>query len=517
MQSDDLTPYDTIVYPSRPFANTRPDYLAMVATLFGMAPARPSRCRVLELGCGSGGNIVPMACQWPASEFLGVDLSRQAIESGQEMIGQLGLSNVKLQHRDIMGISAADGSFDYIIAHGVYSWVPQPVRDKMLSVFSANLNPQGVVYVSYNALPGGYLRDLARSIMNFHARDVGDLRAKGEQGRSLMKFIAEVSAEDQIYGFILRDQANRIAALTDEVFIHDDLDEGSAAFYLYQVVEAAGRYGLQYLADTDFPVLGLRGRSQKIREMLASIPEDQTALREQYLDFIDGRAFRTSLFCHHEVALRRPPTADRIKTMYLSAALIPEEKEIDVFSKDVVAFKGSAGAVLRTNQPLGKAALLLLARVHPEAIGFDDLLERALVMLGSAALRQITDEIIALTRLLFEGLRTGLVDAYVEQPRLTSSVSERPKAGDFARWQALTGKVLVTSLRHVGVQCEDQILVRFLPLVDGTRTIPELCSDLRREIAANPGELAIDVDEVTRGEVVQRSLGVMAKLALLEC
>lgn len=517
MRSDNLTPYDTIVYPSKPFAKTRPDYLAMVATLHSMTPAPPSRCRVLELGCGSGGNIVPMACQLPASEFLGVDLSRHAIESGQEMIGQLGLSNVKLQHRDIMSISAADGSFDYIIAHGVYSWVPQPVRDKMLSVFRANLNAQGVVYVSYNALPGGHLRDVARSIMRFHGRDVGDLRAKNAQSRDLMKFIAEVSAEDQIYGFILRDQANRIAALSDEVFIHDDLDEGSAAFFLYQVVEAAGQHGLQYLADTDFPILGLQGRSQKICDKLARIPEEQTALREQYLDFIDGRAFRTSLFCHHDVALRRPPAADRIKTMYLSAALIPEEKEIDVSSKDVVAFKGSAGAVLQTNQPLGKAVLLLLAHVHPEAIGFDDLLERALAMLAAAAPRQMADEIDALTRLLFEGLRTGLIDAYMDQPLLTSSVSGRPKAGAFARWQASTGKTLVTSLLHGGILCEDQILVRFLPLVDGTRTIPDLCSDLRRELAANPGESAVDIDEVTRGEAVHRSLCVMAKLGLLEC
>jgi methyltransferase-like protein/ubiquinone/menaquinone biosynthesis C-methylase UbiE len=517
MSSDDPTPYDAIAYPSMPFAKTRPDHLAMVAALHGMTPAPPSRCRVLELGCGSGGNIVPMACQFRASEFLGIDLSRHAIESGQEMIGQLGLPNVKLQHRDIMDISAADGSFDYIIAHGVYSWVPPPVRDKMLSVFRASLNPQGVVYVSYNALPGGHIRDLARSIMRFHVRDVGDLRAKSAQSRNLMKFIAEVSAEDQIYGFILRDQANRIAALSDEVFIHDDLDEDSAAFYLYQVIEAAGRHGLQYLADSDFPILGLRGRSQKIREMLAGISEEQTALREQYLDFVDGRAFRTSLFCHRDVALRRPAAADRLKTMYLSAALAPEEKAIDVSSKDVVVFRGSGIAALRSNHPLGKAVLVLLARIYPEAIGFDDLVGRGLAMLGSAAPRQMVDEIDALSRLLFEGLCSGLIDAYVEQPSLTSSVSERPKAGAFARWQASNGKTLVTSLLHGGVQCEDQILVRFLPLVDGTRTIAELRSDLRRGMAANPGESVLDIDELTRDEVVQRSLGVMAKLALLEC
>jgi methyltransferase-like protein len=271
------------------------------------------------------------------------------------------------------------------------------------------------------------------------------------------------------------------------------------------------------VADTDFPILGLRGRSQKICEMLAQIPEQQAVLREQYLDFIDGRAFRTSLFCHHDVTLRRPAATDCIKTLYMSAMLTPEKSEIDVFSRDIVAFKGPVEAVLRTNQPLGKAALVLLGQVYPEAIGFDDLIERALAMLGSAAPHQLAGESDALAKLLFEGVRTEMIDAYVERPRLTASVSGRPKAGAFARWQASVGKALVTSLLHGGVQCEDQILIRFLPLVDGTRTVSELGADLRQALAGNVENLAIDIDIVTREEAVQRSLKVMARLALLEC
>src|SRR4029078_8634050 len=122
-----------------------------------------------------------MAYRSPHSQFVGIDLSRRAIESGRAMIGELGLANISLHHCNIMDVSEADGGFDYIVAHGVYSWVPQTVREKMLSILKRNLNPQGVAYVSYNALPGAHLRTWASSMMLYHVRNIGEPGARVSQ------------------------------------------------------------------------------------------------------------------------------------------------------------------------------------------------------------------------------------------------------------------------------------------------------------------------------------------------
>lgn len=137
------TPYDEVFYPGHVYGLTHPNHLATIAAVYGMQPAPVERCRVLELGCGVGGNLLPMAFQYPDSEFIGVDLSGVTIERGQRNIATLGVSNIKLLHCDIMNVDASFGQFDYIIAHGVYSWVPPAVREKMMTIFKHNLAPRG--------------------------------------------------------------------------------------------------------------------------------------------------------------------------------------------------------------------------------------------------------------------------------------------------------------------------------------------------------------------------------------
>src|SRR5260370_37085826 len=141
--------YEEIPYSSNPFSYTHPDNLATVGMLMGMTPPSVERCRVLELGCAGGGNLIPMALALPESQFLGIDLSPRQIAMGQEVIDTLGLTNIKLRSMSIMDVKDDDGPYDYIICHGVYSWVPAEVQDKILTICNRNLGPTGVAYVSY--------------------------------------------------------------------------------------------------------------------------------------------------------------------------------------------------------------------------------------------------------------------------------------------------------------------------------------------------------------------------------
>src|SRR5262249_43524222 len=152
-------------------------------------------------------------------------------------------------HYDIMDVDAAFGQFDYIIAHGVYSWVPPDVRAKMLTIFKQNLAPQGICYVSYNAHPFSHMRDMVRDMMRYHTRHITGMKEKVGQARAIVKFLSDGSSSTSVHGAVMRDQCKRVLQAPDELLFHDDLDQGARAFLLHEVVEDAERHGLQYLSD----------------------------------------------------------------------------------------------------------------------------------------------------------------------------------------------------------------------------------------------------------------------------
>jgi len=273
------TRYDEVYYPGHVYGLTHPNHLATIATVYGMQPAPVECCRVLELGCGVGGNLLPMAFQYPDSEFVGVDLSGVTIERGQNNIATLGLNNIKLLHCDIMNVDPSFGQFDYIIAHGVYSWVPPPVREKMMTIFKQNLSPRGICYVSYNAHPFSHLRDMARDMMRYHTRRLTGMKEKVGQARAILKFLSEGSKANTVHGAIMRDQYNRVLKSPDELLFHDDLDDGATAFLLHEVAEDAAQRGLQYLGDSDFSRRYLAGYSEEVRATLQHFPESEFMAR----------------------------------------------------------------------------------------------------------------------------------------------------------------------------------------------------------------------------------------------
>jgi cyclopropane fatty-acyl-phospholipid synthase-like methyltransferase/methyltransferase-like protein len=522
MSDQHETSYDRVPYPSRAYSQTHPDRLATIAALHGMRPVPVSRCRVLEIGCGSGGNLIPMAYQLPGTEFLGIDLCGRATREGTRNIAALGLRNIRLLHHDILDIDPAFGTFDYIIAHGVYSWVPDATREQLLDVCSRNLAPQGVAYLSYNCYPGSRLRDITRDMMLFHAAEL-DPQQRVQQSRALLKLISEASAEDEIYGRILRDQYEHIKHMPDEVLFHDDLDPGSRAFMLYQVVRAARRHGLQYLCEATLSHSHLGCFSDKIMSVLDRLPVSEAVSREQYLDFVTGRGFRETLLCHQDVELQRDFTADCVRHYHLSARAMPASGEIDPHGSGAVTFKTAYERTLSTDHRLSKVALLYLGKHWPEAVAFSDLLDRTRQWPEGETKSDSDADVMHLSDVLFRGYRAGQIDLHLYPPALTATVSERPEASRLARTQAQTAK-LVTNLRHGAVILEDTITRRFLPLVDGTRTIDELTDDLRAELEAarHRGE-GMDTNNISGDsagpqvtpENVERNLKILASLALL--
>jgi SAM-dependent methyltransferase len=182
-----MTAYDEIIYPGRPYPQSHPAHLAAVATLFGMSPTPVDCCRVLEVACGDAANLIPMALGLSGSEFVGFDLARRPIEAGKGLAAQLSLRNLSLDVLDLREFPADTQPFDYIIAHGLYSWVPGPIRDQLLSLIAKHLAPQGVAFVTYNVYPGCYIRRILWEMLRFHTEHLEDPAQRAEEAKTLMR------------------------------------------------------------------------------------------------------------------------------------------------------------------------------------------------------------------------------------------------------------------------------------------------------------------------------------------
>ena len=108
--------YDEFPYLSLAFPQSHPDRLATVARLHRLLPAPVGECRVLEIGCAAGGNLIPMAAALPRSRFLGIDFSAVQVRAGLADVAALGLANIDLEQVDLRDFGEASGVFDYIIA-----------------------------------------------------------------------------------------------------------------------------------------------------------------------------------------------------------------------------------------------------------------------------------------------------------------------------------------------------------------------------------------------------------------
>jgi SAM-dependent methyltransferase len=265
------TAYDAVPYRTFPRRQTHPDRLAAVASLFGMTPAPVANCRVLEIGCGNGGNLIPLAYHLPRSRFLGIDLARTAIAAARKVARDLQLKNLELRAADLRTLDASDGRFDYILAHGVYSWVPEDVRDRLLAICRARLAPNGVAFVSYNALPGRYPRHALRQMLLWETRGTQDPQKRLRTARKFPE----------------------TAGIPEDVLFHDDLAPVNQPVWFHEFAAHAARHGLQFLGEAD------------PHEMFDEKGRLQDAEGEQRLDFRKQRSFRQTLLCRADLPLRR--------------------------------------------------------------------------------------------------------------------------------------------------------------------------------------------------------------------
>jgi SAM-dependent methyltransferase len=502
------TIYDELPYPGAPFVQTHPNRLAAMAILFEMTPAPVEHCRVLELACGDGGNLIPMAFGLPESRFTGVDLAGSAIARGQELIDDLHLTNIRLLHRDIMDLSADFGEFDYIIAHGLYSWVPPHVRERILAICKSHLAANGVAFISYNTYPGGHLRDTLREMMLFHTRNVTSARERIKQARELMEFLVEAHPEEDAYSIFLRVELKSFLERKPEHFFHDELEEHNHRFYFHEFRRDASRHGLQYFSEARLISMQTGIYPEETSDKIRAFSQDDDLLREQYLDFLKLRTFRQSLLCHAEVKLECRPNPARVAKLSASSEARPSSAEVDIRSANPEEFKFPKGGKMSTNHPLAKAAILHLGRVWPQAVPFAELLQTARTLAGrdtagAGAPIDIDEDSNWLCDMILRLASASFLDLCVHAPQFVPKASDRPAASPLVLAQLRSG-LNITNLRHLAIEVEDETARQLILMLDGTRERKQLLAELR---------LRSDPDEV-RDDRLELKLDELAKMAL---
>ncbi len=475
--------YDELPYASNAFAQTHPDRMHVIGRLFGMHPALPSRSRVLEIGCASGGNLIPMALQMPDASFVGIDLSARQIEAGNAMLARTGVRNVELRQFDLMNVDASFGQFDYIVIHGVYSWVPRAAQDKLLAICKERLAPQGIAYVSYNTFPGWHLRGMVRDMMVYHAQRFSDLTMKVPQARALLGFLAEnVPTENNPYGLALKQEVETLRQSSDSYLAHEFLEEHNEPLYFHQFAERAVGVGLQYLGEAEFHSMLASNFPKTVSDTLNAIAPEIIPL-EQYMDFLRNRVFRQSLLVHNSVVLSRSVTWQAVEPFLVSSPLRAEAgADADVTSTAAVKFTNGRGAGITTSLPIVKAALTTLAESFPQAIPFTDLQRIARERVAAAgrpdAVASPAQDAELLGSDILSCYAAGIVELRAEAPPLVTAVGERPQADTFARLQATAGRQ-VTNRRHEIVAL-DELSRQLLPHLDGTADHAALLETMTR-------------------------------------
>lgn len=507
--------YDEIPYDSTPIYETHPGNLALPAALFGLQPPPAERCRYLELGCASGGNLIPLAYHLPDSEFLGIERSAAQVRAGQALIAELGLRNIRIEPADVLTLDPPSlGTFDFIVAHGFYSWVPEPVRRRLFEIAAIALAPQGIVYVSYNTLPGWRLRGMIRDLLRYRTGGLESPRARLAAAHDVLERYQEsLAGQSDATAVTLRDEIARLRTRHPSYLYHEYLVEENTPFLFSEFMAGAARHGFQYLCEAELQTMFSDNLGAAASSWVDAF--DDLIAQEQVMDFLRLRTFRQTLLCRSDIALQRELDIERFAGFAYHASLVPDEP-IDLVRAAAQTFRCQDGGQCVATRPLAKAALLELGDRHPDAVAFPELAACAAARVRAAGGSDDDHEalLLELVRLLLR----QVIGATLEPERFARAARTRPRATTLARAQARAGLGHVATRRHkpMGV---DPFVTALLGHLDGRHDRDRIVALLHADLASGRFALETTTARVSREEIavnVERMLDLFAQHGLLE-
>ena len=398
--TDDMqqTIYKELGYKSYPFPYTTPAYLEAYGTLVGLKPPMAKTARVLELGATYGGNIISQAVHNPEATFVGIELSQDQVEKGNKIISDAKLDNVSLLQGDILNFDESLGNFDYIIAHGFYSWISDEMKDKLLDIISNHLADNGIAYVSYNTYPGWHTMEEVRQLMLFANRGHNELTHKEKvlRGKTVGSL---VGAQILNYDNLKERNSKFLGALRsvmqkDDYYVgHDHLEPHNDPCYFYQFNDHLKAHNLTYVCDADLTLSMVRTYDDSIADKLEKLAPNSQADQEQYLDFMLDTTFRKSIICKESAAkdisydVANP---DKVNTVPVRSIvnsfvfqILFDEEALEMFENELM--RDTFQALIKDGGTFNMIeALAILKAAHDAANASEDDLEPAVCSLYKA-------------------------------------------------------------------------------------------------------------------------------------
>ena len=450
--TDPVTSYDQVPYAVSSFPESHPRRLQAVAQLLGLDAPAPADCRVLELGCAVGGNIVPMAYSLPGARLVGIDLVASQIDTAKKFAAASGVQNLDLRAASITDVTPEWGQFDYIIAHGVLSWVPHDVAEKVLQICAEQLTPNGLAYISFNTYPGWHVRMWAREAMQFHADESADPMQRARTGRDFVLALAQAP----FTATLLKGEEQYLQGRSESYIVHEYLESTNQPFYFRDFAARIAKLGLQYLGDALQNGMVAAQNWAPFKSWMEA-NRDDLIRQEQYVDFVRNREFRRALICRGSLTLDRTQMLARAETMQ-AAAFFRQSPAANGLSR----FEHQRGEMVTGAGPMHDA-LVMISRRFPRTISIKEVIDAA----GQQRATLLRD--------LLNCWMNGTLELYVDPPPvLAEASSDKPRASSVARYLAAQNQSPINQ-RHGSITV-DETQRRFIQLLDGTRTRDQLAT-----------------------------------------
>lgn len=509
--------YDAVPYESFSYPQSHPAHLAALAALFNLPVPAVATARILELGCASGGNLFPIGLTYPKAQVFGIDLSQEQIALGQQQKEALKAKNVTLTQQDILDFKMPKGveAFDYIICHGIFSWVPENVRDKILSICRDHLSDNGLALISYNALPGwNFVRSL-REMMLYHTNRFTKPEEKITQARCLLEFLSENVPEGNAYRTIIDEERNLLKTINNTYLYHDHLEAVNAQFYLHDMVRLANDKDLAYVGDAALPLMFVGNMPPKAMETLKVL--DDIVTQEQYMDFVSNRRFRSTILRKKKEPIQRHLNREDILKFGLT--LNPTTEVDGADTSKTITFR-VRGAAFATHDARASTLFLELAAAGRKPVMAEDLIARVQKKLNLPEPGPVRDVLVE--HGMNMALR-GFVGLRIDSPACAETVSAKPEAFALARFEAAQpGRSGVTNI--MGETLPADLPARIvLQNLDGTKTMTDLANILAAKVksgelkAEKNGHPITDEKELfgSMEDLVGQLLGHLARSAFL--
>ena len=522
---DDLASYyDDVPYDSQPFPQSSPEHMATRAFTFGLSAPALASSRVLELGCAGGNNLIPFAARYPQATAIGIDLSKVQIAQGLASARRAGLKNIDFHVADIASIDSSFGQFDYIVCHGVYSWVPVTVQDAILRICNQNLAPNGVAYISYNVYPGWKVREIVRDAMRLRGGLEKTPAEKLASGRGMLDFLEETASSGSIMRTALDDVLPVIRSAHPSYVLHDYMEPFNAPCYFKDLMARAGASGLTYLAEAASSLMFAENYPEAVREFLVRESGGSQVVMEQYIDFFRNRSFRQTLFVKEAKANQISYVLDpsRVDAMYFAGFYSAAGGgQVTIDDREQLC-STPCNRSLMLRGLVDKAVVLVLDERFPACMSSDEIVTSVAELVGQS----IVTVRARVSMLLKDLVQRGSIYSRSERPNVAAYLQPRPRALEancrtFSSWSLEERPRTACNQWHENVALTS-LEAFLLPLTDGSRSYEMLEAEMTAAVFArilnlsSQSELAEDAvvaADAIRAELM-RSLESMRRKGL---